>query len=547
MTETRTFEDRIAKQLRAYAAPAARPPRREAVAEAVEAARNVRGYGRGRLSWPRIGRPSIAFAAAAAAVVITVVGVGILRNLPNQPGVGEPTGSQAPTPTVTPTATSQPSISVSMWPQSTLEEVRAAQERADAGDPDYTWQVDLQLFTDDTWTSDPGQIEIVDRFLREVLGWEAYVLNPFEGMARDGYYDTNYDQRYLRCEPGRTNPLYPDEPCAPTLDDLRYESVSLDLAQLVRQASDGIWVVSRWSRTAPFAQADPELDQAEAEAKLQAFAQARVDGEGAEGYVTAFHSTDPQAQVPLLYATTAGARYERFEIERVGGPSWPYARMEYVIRMFAVGGDTVVEQPISVRDDGDLAHSATDTTENGEPLPTTYEFFDGQVSVTAALPWRADDLDHWSALRRDRLSPSDEQIYLIDDPRPTTGDCFSGERASDAEALARAIASHTDLVATAPVAVTLAGRAALSMEVTLAPGASCEGNPATRVLTYEINSIPRLLWIDGGSRIRLYLLDAPEGSSYGILAIAIKAPEVRFDSVVEEAMPILESIEFHVP
>src|SRR3990170_2268746 len=36
----------------------------------------------------------------------------------------------------------EPAISGEMWPQSTLDEVRAAQERADAGDPDYTWQVD---------------------------------------------------------------------------------------------------------------------------------------------------------------------------------------------------------------------------------------------------------------------------------------------------------------------------------------------------------------------------------------------------------------------
>ena len=32
-----------------------------------------------------------------------------------------------------------------MWPQSTLEEVRAAQELADAGDPAYTWQVEPEL------------------------------------------------------------------------------------------------------------------------------------------------------------------------------------------------------------------------------------------------------------------------------------------------------------------------------------------------------------------------------------------------------------------
>lgn len=544
MTETRTFEDRIAEQLRAYAAPAARPPRREAVAEAVEAARSVRGDVRSGLRRPTFGRPSIAFAAAAAAVVITVVGVGILRNLPNQPGVGEPTGSQAPTPTVTPTATSQPSISESMWPQSTLEAVRAAQERADAGDPDYTWQLDPQLFQDgERRLAGPSQVQIVDRFLREVLGWDAYRVNDFGGPAVDGVDDVNYQQWYLRCDPGRTNPLYPgDEPCAPTIDDLRYESVGLDLAQPDRKGIDGIWVVNRWGTTEPFAQADPELAQAEAEAKLAELAQARVDGEGAEGYIGTFNSLEVIAQAPLLYATTTGARYERFEIERVDGPDWPNAAMRYVIRLFAEGGDTVVEQPVHVNDAGVIVQAFS--TENGQPVPITYEFYDGQVSVTAARPWTADDVGHWAALRR---AGREEQIYLIDDPRPATGGCFSGAGAADAEALAQAIESDPDLVATAPVAVTLAGRAAMRMDVTMAPGASCEGSPATRVLNYEIDSIQRPLWIDEGSRIRLYLLDAPERSSYGILAIAIKAPIVRFDSVVEEAMPILESIEFLVP
>ena len=88
MTETIAFEDRIAEQLRAYAAPAARPPRREAVANAVEAARNVHGGIRGGLRWPTLGRPSMAVAAGAAAVVLAVVGVGFLSTLPNQPSPG---------------------------------------------------------------------------------------------------------------------------------------------------------------------------------------------------------------------------------------------------------------------------------------------------------------------------------------------------------------------------------------------------------------------------------------------------------------------------
>ena len=46
--------------------------------------------------------------------------------------------------------------------------------------------------------------------------------------------------------------------------------------------------------------------------------------------------------------------------------------------------------------------------------------------------------------------------------------------------------------------------------------------------------------------MRLYLFDAPEGSSIRILAITIIAPESRFESVVKAAAPVVESVEFRV-
>jgi hypothetical protein len=52
-------------------------------------------------------------------------------------------------------------------------------------------------------------------------------------------------------------------------------------------------------------------------------------------------------------------------------------------------------------------------------------------------------------------------------------------------------------------------------------------------------------WFDAGDRIRLYLVDLPDGSSADILAVAIGAPESHFETVVEQAAPILESFEFH--
>jgi hypothetical protein len=47
-----------------------------------------------------------------------------------------------------------------------------------------------------------------------------------------------------------------------------------------------------------------------------------------------------------------------------------------------------------------------------------------------------------------------------------------------------------------------------------------------------------------GNKMRLYLLDVPKGLSTRILAVAVVAPEERFDAVMEAAEPILESFEY---
>ena len=50
-----------------------------------------------------------------------------------------------------------------------------------------------------------------------------------------------------------------------------------------------------------------------------------------------------------------------------------------------------------------------------------------------------------------------------------------------------------------------------------------------------------------GERMRLYLVDMPEESSMRTMAIAITAPESRFERAVETAAPIVDSLEFHAP
>ncbi len=435
----------------------------------------------------------------------------------------------SPDPTVT--------ISDTMWPQSSLEEVQEAQRLADAGDPDYTWQVDAQLAGDDyvKWERlYNGQVELVDRFLREVLGWEAYMQNVFVGGA--DYSLT--DQRFLRCAPGRTNPLYPPQPdsqqggesCAPTLDELTYESVSLDLVQPDRQGPGGIWVVSNW-RPTTFAQADPAVAEAKATQRLEEFLAARIAGRGAEGHVDVYADWLGR-EVPLLYATTSGAPYERFEFERVDGPRWPYGGyITFSVRLFADDGATVVEQEINSHWDGGVSVGiegalgmASTTTENGQPVPMLFAQFDGEVTYSSPSPYSMD--------------VGDDGLIDFTDPVVFWSECAQGPVPADAAAFAQAVIADPNFETTAPVAARVGGVEAVAIDVAL--------SPAGRVCwAYRTDGHRWIHALEPGKRLRLFLVDLPEGMSMRTLAIAVMAPDERFEEVIEEATPIIDSIEFH--
>ncbi|HUG75786.1 MAG TPA: hypothetical protein VMM81_09010 [Acidimicrobiia bacterium] len=86
------------------------------------------------------------------------------------------------------------------------------------------------------------------------------------------------------------------------------------------------------------------------------------------------------------------------------------------------------------------------------------------------------------------------------------------------------------------------------MDVAVAPGASvCDDSSSSLVLAHA-NDVGRG-WtrLDPGSHMRLYLLDLPEGLTTRILAIAVVAPEARFENVIEAAPPVVDSIEFQAP
>jgi hypothetical protein len=392
-----------------------------------------------------------------------------------------------------------------LWPQLSLDEVGSAQQSADAGEPDHQWQIDSAL-TGEVSRSWMHLVEsrpaIVERFMHEVLGWDHYMVNVYPGRAdADGAADGTYrDISYVRC--GR--PIGGTGfgvLCFPTLDGQRYETVSLDLAQPARQGSDGLWVVSKWGLTEPYAPL-PVVT-----AIVDRFFQARIDGHGAENFV----NLDPATpNIPLLYATSSGSPYERYEIyndtdhETGSGLA---TSVDFSVRLFADGGKTVVEAPIrwDYWSPDRVSISAAGTTENGRPVSVRYPFLDGRVDVSASSPWVSDcggECLGWNS------GAGAGYIYLSDGPFGVKNGCLAD--AGD------------------PTPLTIGS---LTATVT-------NGSGGIECPLFEN-------WWTGSRQMRVYQIEAPAGSSTPNLTIAVAADNSQiFGDVMQAAEPVINSVEF---
>jgi hypothetical protein len=308
--------------------------------------------------------------------------------------------------------------------------------------------------------------------------------------------------------------------------------------------------------TAPFAQTDPVAAEATGRARLDTWLAARVAGQGAEGYV----GSGTYGSIPLLYATTSGAGYDRYTIERIDGPRWPTAYMTFAVRLFA-NDATVVQQDVLWDPTNDVLGMYANTTyEDGQPVSLPYTSAEGDVTVSAPGPWSM----WWapSGYPRDLLgqdiavitglmtkdSPSywvsKEYIGFVD---PVAYDEWCAANGgtplltapADAAEIAQQVAADPNLTTTAPVAARIGGLEAVSLDVALAPGGKlCQvGMIETSRWIHELGSSPNL-------RLRLYLVDLPEGSSVETLAITVQAPEERFEEFLSETAPIIDSIQF---
>ncbi|HXJ63918.1 MAG TPA: hypothetical protein VNN79_09200, partial [Actinomycetota bacterium] len=410
----------------------------------------------------------------------------------------------------------------------------------------FTWQVDPDL------EASPDRSEVFARFLREELGWTGEFRRSALGYTDTEYPDDHiYAVEFIRCAPGGTSTPAPDATdgaCAPSIDDDRYETVRILATQPDRQGPSGIWVVIG---SAAFQPVMAPPSDSEAMELLGAFLQARLDGLRAERFLG-------EGQVPLMYGTSAGTPYERFSIVgRMRGPVWPLDPIEFEVRLFADGGATVVEQIFSLERDSSgrvwLGYSneaigpegrVPGTSENGHAAAEPFSFLEGEVVFSAPPPWRANDLfGPWRL--HNGVDHVNEDVYAVADPRPVQTGCQGGPAPADAEALAQRIQFDPDLVATEPVTVRVGGVEALRMDVRAVPGASeCQNWAGAGVVTQTGGEESDPVALSGRERMRLYLLDLPDGLSARTLAIAIVAPKADFEAALAEATPIVESVEF---
>lgn len=192
------------------------------------------------------------------------------------------------------------------------------------------------------------------------------------------------------------------------------------------------------------------------------------------------------------------------------------------------------------------------TTENGEAVPTkTYSLLDGEVTFVATEPpWHFADYLSGPTVRT--LDGGYGGLRVVADPIPVGTGCQADVAPANAEALAARIGSDPDIEATEPIPVDIAGIEALQMDVAPAPGASiCARGHWPLLFTSDEPSLftdiglgNRASYIRDDEGVRVYLLDVPAGSSR-VLAIVVFGSHGSFESMVEAAALVLDSLEFH--
>jgi hypothetical protein len=250
--------------------------------------------------------------------------------------------------------------------------------------------------------------------------------------------------------------------------------------------------------------------------------------------------------------------------------AWPYGFSAFKVRLFS--GNTRVEQlfftpaagrlGLEYQQDG-FGTDIAPTTENGQPVAVPLDVFDGEVTMQVAHPWIFSGTFGRLIPEGPGVAPTTDggerndwdQFLVIADPAPVAIDCQSSRSPTNAAAMAESLRSDPAFGASAPVVVNLGGVEGVLIDVAVANGTTvCARDTGSDILSSVLNRLAPQRVTDGvvrgratGEVMRLYLFDAPEGSSMRVLAIAIVAPAASFERAVQAAAPVVDSVEFHAP
>jgi hypothetical protein len=171
------------------------------------------------------------------------------------------------------------------------------------------------------------------------------------------------------------------------------------------------------------------------------------------------------------------------------------------------------------------------------PGAQPHSLLDGEVTFAFGPPWDAFLDDSTLVGLSNDIGKNKNfrlgRVMIAADPGPIETGCENGPAPADAEALARSIMADPNFETTETAPVPIAGIDGLQID-----GVVTNQSNTNWALCYP-------MWqTDALFRMRLYLIDYP-GESAQILTIAVIAPETDFERVLEEATPIVESLEIH--
>ena len=299
---------------------------------------------------------------------------------------------------------------------------------------------------------------------------------------------------------------------------------------------------------------------------------------GPETGAAASRSAIGAAGLDTLVAT-ATAETQKCAIGDIGRYRWSLEGNDTVMTLTAISADACAARQEAlagpwVRSDLAPPGDGAATLPPGTYLTSAFDLFgqpgvSGQVSYTVPEGWKVkEDLPETFLLHHlpdaSASQPStDTFIFLLAQPRmaadfaagaicgPTGEAPGVGPSVDD---IVAGIKARPGVVSTSPAAVTIGGFAGQLLDLRLAPswigGCQAPDGPVVgmQILLGAGSETGPLVGLDAGSPLRLILLDLTDGRTLAIAIFGIEPSQSsQFEERAAEAMPVVESFEFHPP